>query len=65
MRTKLAFVTLAAAVVALAPTAPASARCDEDTPCGTACDKAEAKYDEVTRKFGIPLPPFPADCPRT
>lgn len=50
---------------ALAPLAPASARCEDDTPCGTACDKAEAKYDEVTRKFGIPLPPFPVDCPQT
>ena len=65
MRTRLAVAVLAAGLATLAPVAPVSARCEDGKPCGTACDKAEAKYDEVTRKFGIPLPPFPVDCPQT
>lgn len=64
MRPRLLLVALVLGAGAVAPAAPASAKCDDDRPCGTACDKVEAKYDEVTRKFGIPLPPFPLMCPQ-
>lgn len=65
MARRLPLLALVAGLAALAPAAPAAARCEDGNPCGTACHKAEAKYDEVTRKFGIPLPPFPVDCPQT
>jgi hypothetical protein len=58
---------LLAALVAGAaavPVAPASAYCDDAHPCVTTCDKVEGQYDAVTRKFGIPLPPFPLMCPQ-
>ena len=60
----------ALAALALAGTAvtaaPASAACGHEyNPCVTACDKAAAAYESVIRKFGIPLPGFPVDCPQT
>jgi hypothetical protein len=63
-RRGLALLLVGAATVL--PLAPASAKCADDHPCSTACDKVVAdRYDSVTRMFGIPLPGFPVTCPRT
>jgi hypothetical protein len=63
MRTTLAVMALGVAA-ALLPVAPAVAYCDDARPCTTTCDDVAARYESVTRKFGIPLPGFPLMCPQ-